>query len=406
MRRLAQTDQTRLLAEAKEHLRGGKLDLAERAYRDARTADPKDAGALVGLAQVFTLQGKKADAIEVIAQAAALHAEAGRLDKAVEVYRRVLKLDPGRADAQERLATILWDSGKHEEALPELRAAAATYTSKGQATDRLRVLARCVEYAPEAERSKMRVEYAESLQKAGQTKEALVEYRDEARLLEAVGTLEIIGNRGSMHGGAAYRLLVEILERIVALDPADVGARLRLGRYQLAGRPARAISTLLSVLAVERRNVSALKLLDHAFLAVGQFDRAALTFDEIRTVDPVAFVGDPNLRDDASQIAPILAEADALLSEGRLDQAREWVRALVSRKPGSIPARLKLQDLFVRTGNIDAAVAEISAAVALALEAGDKAHAREVLQVGLKLAPFHPALRESCVRVAENLDVT
>ncbi|HUR26758.1 MAG TPA: tetratricopeptide repeat protein [Planctomycetota bacterium] len=403
---MAQTDQTRLLAEAKEHLRAGKLDLAERAFRDALAADPKDAGALVGLAQVFTLQGRKPEAIQVIADAAALHAEAGRLDKAIEVYRRVMKLDPQRTDVQERLATILWDSGKHEEALAELRAAGATYTARGSVPDRLRVLARCVEYAPEAERSKIRVEYAETLQKAGQTKEALIEYRDEARLLEAIGTLEIIGNRGSMHGGAAYRLLVEILERVVALDPADVSARLRLGRYQLAGRPARAISTLLSVLAVERRNVNALKLLDHAFLAVGQFDRAALTFDEIRTVDPVAFVGDPNLRDDASQIAPVLAEADVLLSEGRLDQAREWVRALVSRKPGSIPARLKLQDLYVRTGNIDAAIAEISAAVALALEAGDKPHARVVLQVGLKLAPFHPGLRESCVRVAENLDVT
>lgn len=405
MLRLAQTEQARLVAEAKEHLRGGKLDLAERAFRDAHAADPKDAGALVGLAQVFTLQGKKADAIQVIADAAALHAEAGRLDKAVEVYRRVLKLDSQRTDIQEKLATILYESGKHEEGLAELRGAAATYTARGMAEDRLRVLARCVQYAPEAERSKMRVEYAETLHKAGRTVEALAEYRDEARLLEAVGVLEIIGNRGSMHGGAAYRLLVEILERVVALDSSDVNARLRLGRYQLAGRPARAISTLLSVLAVERKNVSALRLLDHAFLAVGQFDRAALTFDEIRSVDATAFVGNPDLRDDASQIAPVLAEADALLAEGRLDQAREWVRALVVRKPGSIPARLKLQDLYVRTGNIDAAVGEISAAAALALEAGDKPHAREVLQVGLKLAPFHPGLRESCVRVAENLDV-
>lgn len=402
---MATPETGRLIAEAKEHLRGGKLDLAEQSFRSALAADAKEAAALVGLAQVFTLQGKKADAIQVIADAAALHAEQGKLDKAIEVYRRVLKLDPGRPDIQERLATVLWDSGKHDEALAELKAAAATWTARGQIADRLRVLARCVQYAPEAERSKVRVEYAETLQKANMTKEALVEYRDEARLLEAIGTLDIISNRGSMHGGAHYRLLVEILERIVALDPADVAARLSLGRYQLAGRPARAISTLLSVLSVERKNVKALKLLDHAFLAVGQFDRAALTFEEIRSVDPAAFHGDPTLRDDASQIVKVLAEADALLAEGRLDQAREWVRALVLRKPGSIPARLKLQDLYVRTGNTDAAIGEISAAVALALEAGDKPHAREVLQVGLKLAPFHPGLRESCVRVAENLDL-
>ena len=403
---MAQTDRDRLVGEAKEYLRRGQLDLAERAFRDARAADPRDPSALVGLAHVLTSQGKKAEAIEVIAEAAALHAEAGRHDKAIEVYRRVLKLDPGRPDVQERLAAVLVDAGKSQEALEELRAAAAGWTAQNRQDDRLRVLARAVEVAPEGERSKLRTEYAETLHKAGRTKDALAEYREEARLLEAVGSLEIISNRGSMHGGGgAYRLLVEILERIVALDAADIDAKLRLGRYQLAGRPARAISTLLSVLAVERRNVRALKLLDHAFLAVGQFDRAALTFDEIRTVDPVAFVGDPNLRDDASHIAPVLAEADALLAEGRLDQAREWVRALVQRAPGSIPARLKLQDLYVRTGNVDAAIGEISAAVALALEAGDKVHAREVLQTGLKLAPFHPGLRESCVRVAENLDL-
>lgn len=402
---MAQTDRARLMAEAKEHLRGGKLDLAERAFRGALAADPKDASALVGLAQVLTSQGKKAEAIRVIADAAALHAEQGRAEKAVEVYRRVRKLDPERIDVQERLAEALLSLGNTPEALAELRSASASLASRGETAARLRVLARCVEIAPEGERSRLRVELAEALHQAGRTSEALAAYREEARLLEAVGALEIIGNRGSMQGGATYRLLVEILERIVAHDPADIDAKLRLGRYQLAGRPARAISTLLSVLAAERRNVRALKLLDHAFLAVGQFDRAALTFDEIRSVDPTAFVGNPDLRDDASQIAPVLVEADALLSEGRLDQAREWVRALVARKPGSIPARLKLQDLYVRTRNVDAAVGEIAVAVALALEAGDKPFARSVLQIGLKLAPFHPGLRESCVRVAENLDL-
>ena len=318
-------------------------------------------------------------------------------------HGRVVRIDPTRGEAHLKLADVLHAASRTREALDHLRAAADAFRAKDKPKQRLDALKRLLERTPENERSPVRVQIADALSAAGDNAMALRILREESRLLEAVGALEIMGNRGSTRS-ATYGLLLNVLERIAQLDPGDVDSLLRLGKYQLAARPARAIATLQAVLKLDRKNVPALKLLDHAFLAVGQFDKSAITFEEIRVLDPNAYRANPIWAEEEKQVAPVLAEIDAS-SQHNLDEARDKARILIQARPGSIPARLKMAELFARTANLDSAVGEITAAVRLALEAGDVPHAREVLQEGLRLAPNHPGLRESCVRVTELLQI-
>ncbi len=391
------------IAAARTLIARGDHAGAEREFRAALDVDPKDATALVGLAQALLAQGRKADALEPCERAADLHAENGRADKAIEVYGRVVKIDPLRGETLVKLADTLHAAGRTRDALDRLRDAAEAFRAKDKPKQRLDALKRLLERTPERERSPVRVQIADALSAAGDAAMALRILREESRLLEAVGALEIASQRGSTRS-PTYNLLLNVLERIVALDPKDLDAHLRLGRFQLASRPARAIATLQAALKLDRKSVLALKLLDHAFLAVGQFDKAALTFEEVRVLDPAAYRGSPIWGDEEKQLAAVLSEIDAA-AQHNLDEARDKARMLIAARPGSIPARLKMSELFARTANLDAAVAEVTAAVVLALEAGDVLHARVVLQEGLRLSPNHPGMRESCVRVTELLQI-
>lgn len=337
---------------------------------------------------------------------AGLYARQGREEKAVEVYRRVLKIDAGRAEAHEKLGELLNRINRREEGLVELEAAATEYGKHGRNADRLRVLQSLVALAPDEERGRLRAAVGGALLAEGRKEEALAELREAANELEGDGgPLAVINGRARPREAKAYKLLLEILPKIVALVPNDLDTILRLGRYQMAGRPSSAIATLHMALKIDRKNVAAIKLIDHAFLALGQFERAVVAFDEIRRIDPTAYETDPGYREESGRLAPVFMEIDVLLSgvPERPDQAVQVARHLVTKFPGSIPARLKLKDVLFRLNQIDAAVAEIAFAVGLALEAGDAALAREVLQEGMRRAPGHPKVRELAVRVAESL---
>lgn len=394
------------IESAKAHLKAGEHDLAERAFRDALAADPSDGVARVGLAQVLVLLGKKAEAVAECETVAGLYARQGREEKAVEVYRRVLKIDAGRGEAHEKLGELLNRINRREEGLVELEAAATEYAKGERHEDRLRVLQSLVALAPEEDRGRVRASLGSALLAAGKKSEALQELREAADELEGEGgPLAVINGRARPREAKAYKLLLELLPKIVALVPDDINTILRLGRYQMAGRPSSAIATLHMALKIDRKNVAAIKLIDHAFLALGQFERAVVAFDEIRRIDPTAYETDPGYREEAARFAPAFAEIDVLLSgvPERPDQAVQVARHLATKFPGSIPARLKLKDVLFRLNQVDAAVSEIAFAVGLALEAGDAALAREVLQDGLRRAPGHPKVRELAVRVAESL---
>ena len=394
------------IESAKEHLKRGEHDLAERAFRAALATDPGDGAARVGLAQVLVLLGKKAEAVAECETVAGLYARQGREERAVEVYRRVIKIDAARAESHEKLGELLNRINRRDEGLAALETAAKEYGKQDRPADQLRVMQSLVAVAPEEERGRLRADVAGALLAAGRKDEALAEYREAADDLEGDGgPLAVINGRAKPREAKAYKLLLEVLPKIIAMVPDDLETILRLGRYQMAGRPSLAIATLHMALKIDRQNVAAIKLIDHAFLALGQFERAVVAFDEIRRIDPAAYETDPGYREEVGRLAAVFAEVDVLLggSPERPDQAVQVARHLVTKFPGSIPARLKLKDVLFRLNQLDAAVSEIAFAVGLALEAGDAALAREVLQDGMRRAPSHPKVRELAVRVAESL---
>jgi tetratricopeptide (TPR) repeat protein len=122
-----------MLAEAQFSL--GRLAEAEANYRQAVAADPKSAGAELGLGRVLAREGKPDDAAPHYQAAAALdpkdrqwlleladcYEKNKEVDKALEIYRQF----PGDAAVQAHVGELMLNSKQYAEAIPRLETAYA-----------------------------------------------------------------------------------------------------------------------------------------------------------------------------------------------------------------------------------------------------------------------------------------
>jgi len=120
-----------LLARGAARERVGDLTGAERLYRDAAAADPKDPRPHLGIGTLAARAGRMAEAAEAFARACALaprHAEAhvmhgvalgeaGRHTDAVRALERALALAPGHVPARFRLGVAQTDRGRLDDAV-------------------------------------------------------------------------------------------------------------------------------------------------------------------------------------------------------------------------------------------------------------------------------------------------
>lgn len=114
-----------MLRETIEHHRRGRLDEAEKGYREALASDPSNSEALRGLGAIRRLRGDLAESAELIARAhefapdqpklllmlGSVQLEAGNIDASRSAYERALTLDPNIAGAHTALGHIAMMQG-------------------------------------------------------------------------------------------------------------------------------------------------------------------------------------------------------------------------------------------------------------------------------------------------------
>lgn len=119
------------LAEAVKLHQGGRLEEAEKIYRNILADSPDDPDAIHFLGVLMHQDGRGPEAVDWIRRSIALrpdHAqthnnlgnvlkEQGKLDEAVAAYQRAIELDPGLAFAYQNLGTVLKRTGKLEQAV-------------------------------------------------------------------------------------------------------------------------------------------------------------------------------------------------------------------------------------------------------------------------------------------------
>jgi tetratricopeptide (TPR) repeat protein len=213
-----------LLQQAVSHHRAGALAQAESRYRQVLALDERQPDATHNLGAVLSQQGKLSDALPFLLRALDLEAgrpkywsvcidtlvAAGRLDRAVEVYRRLIALQPRLAAARLNLGLLLLRLEKRAEAADCFRAALKLNPAMAAAHNNLGNLAKMEGRLGEA---------AECYRAAAVADSALAEAHDNlGALLEETGELEAAETR---------------FRHVIELAPDYPGIRRKLGAVLL-----------------------------------------------------------------------------------------------------------------------------------------------------------------------------
>lgn len=436
-----------VLRLAQVHLDLGELMEAQRLFERALALDPESAAAHYGLGRVALLEGEPAEAVEHLEAVLAAQPEAssvhyplamayrslgrldearehaasrgaggvsfteplaeelrgkagsahfhvaladqallaGKLDVAVEGYRKALRADPESPQAHQGMGQALEKKGDLEGAENHFRKAWALDSSNpyyAYYLGRIRMLRSDPREAGELLREALRldpsfdeahVRLAEILESVGRPDEALQHY-DRLLTLQPESRSARLRRAQLLRGMGRVEDAKAGLEELLRLDPRDAEARVSLATLLMEqGESAPAEAELQAVLdSGAQPDVTAIARYNLGVLRARRGDDPG-AIDEYRA----ALALDPDLDEAQLQLA------GALGRQGRYGEAAAEYQTLLERDPEAIGVRLGLTTARVLAGEHDAA--------------------RAVLEDGLRLQPQDPHLAHSLARLLATL---
>ncbi|HWV39366.1 MAG TPA: tetratricopeptide repeat protein [Vulgatibacter sp.] len=291
-------------------------------------------------------------------QAAAKLVQKGQLDKAIAEYQKARKADPKDVRILLKIGELQQKKGDNLTAAATLLEVAKSYAADGFFLKAVAVYKQIVKLDPD--RIEVNLELAELYQQLG-------------LLSDAMGQLRIVANHHEKAGNAADAL--DVLRRMVDLDPDNVGSRIKLGElFAQQGQTQDALREL---------RVSAVHLRSH-----GRMD------DYVRVGERIVSLAPDDLA---------LSRELAALHLGRKDPRRALVRLQVNftADPHDVATLDLLARAFQELGQIPKTISVYKELARVHREANRLDEERAVWRKVLELAPDDPDAAVAFVRAPE-----
>lgn len=285
-------DKTKIVRAAEKFLAQGKIPAAIKEYQQIIEHDPEDFTTLNMLGDLYVRIGKKREATACFARIAEHYREQGFALKAIAMYKKIDRLDPGSPEIAYHLATLYQMQGLVVDARAQYLIVADAFTRAGQAEKALEILRKIADLDPHntdirlklAEgylREGLRGKAAEAFSKAGEqfiargaheraleayTRALAISPRDQSALN---GLLTAHIERGTADDAA------EILEQAVAEQPSDANLLSMLARAYVEAEDAPAAERVTAAL-VAQEPTSYMRLAEvvRLYLKAGDVQRA------------------------------------------------------------------------------------------------------------------------------------
>jgi tetratricopeptide (TPR) repeat protein len=166
---------------AQKFVTQGKFSEATREYQQILRYDPSDQVTLMTMGDLFTRQGDMTQAVEYFDRLAQVYLTDGFNSKAIAIYKKIAKLAPNEIEPLERLSELYIQQGILSEARPIILQIAEVHIKASRPQKAIEVIKRLVEVEPENPRVQMKL--AELYSAIGQKKEAAHTYLAHARRL-------------------------------------------------------------------------------------------------------------------------------------------------------------------------------------------------------------------------------
>ncbi len=253
---------------ARKFVDKGQIDKAVKEYLRIVKEDPKDVRVWLKIGDLYAKQGSKQDASETYLKVARFYEDQGFAEKAVAVYKQVLKLDPRLVDINLKLADLYRAAGKQAEAMQYFEAVAGHFHREGNTKEALATVRKVVELDPE--NIATRIKLAELYSKENMVAEAVTEFVLACDQLRRQNRPEDF---------------LKVAERLLWHNPENHALNRELAALYLQRKdPRRALQKLQASFKADARDVETLGLLAQAFFALDQKAKTVSVLKELAKI--------------------------------------------------------------------------------------------------------------------------
>lgn len=370
---------TQLHLAGEGYLRNGQLSEAQRCFRRMLQIQPDSPEARSGMGQTHYHAGSFLEAAEELGQIRDLkdpvllemladsYKRMGQKDKSVEVFRRILAIDPDHEGARQALGLLYLEVGDSESAYRELHPLAEIYMREGQIERAIEVISEIVRRDIHHQGSLEML--AELFHKAGDKARAVEEYNRVAEIYEEQGKMEEAA---------------EIYQRLLDIEPEreDFTRRFREIKEKREIRPEEVEVPVAHLEEGEQLKEEA-EAFDIEEISAEVFSK------EVGTEEVSLEVEVP----DEPLVSEYIKKAEVYLKYGLLEQAVEQLQQALKFSPDNLNAHGHLKRVFLEKGLIREAIQESLSLAKIYEERGLGAQAVYELQKALDLDPDNEEAR-------------
>jgi tetratricopeptide (TPR) repeat protein len=385
----------------------------------------------VKLAELYEKLQLTSDALATWEQIADRLVRDGREREAIEIYRRIVGLDPSNPIAHLRLAEALSRNKDVEGAIGEFAATAEQLTAQKRIDDALKVYERLLHHRQDPKYARPAAELylqrggqndgvaaiakiqiclksdpksveliallARGFVAIGQTDKAVTIYKESARLA---------GEQGKKD------LRVEVIRQLQRLAPNDDQVRALVAEMngappqparaaqpqpaqpqpaqtqQLAAQPARVAQQQPAQPARVVQPQPEVLEEEDAELEVEE-EEEEVEFEEREAAEELNDIPQTSMRSRGSRVAEVVANADAFRKVKLFAKALTTLRIGLELDPRSIAIRERIRDILIETNQVDQAIAEMVTLAAILIEEHDLQGAWDNLAWVLEAEPGH-----------------
>ncbi|PYY18759.1 MAG: hypothetical protein DMG60_07090 [Acidobacteria bacterium] len=373
------SNKTKILSAAEKFVQQGKLQNAIAEYEKVLKQDPKDLTVLNTIGDLYARIGRADLAADYFRKVGEAYSSDGFVVKAIAIYKKLTKLNPGALDSVVRLAELYTQQGLYNDARTQYSAVADQYLKNNEREQATGILKKMLDLDPD--NAAMQTKVADLYLKLGKNQEALEIYFNSAQSLYQRGSIDAAN---------------EALSHVLKLNPTYSPALLLRGQIAAESGNSALAAENFSKLPDGDSHPEVVRTLLQAYLQAGDFEKADPLIAKV-----IAKQNDPSA---------VTIYANALLDAGKAEQAVsvyeryaekflpansqaliDALSASVSKTKESAPALQSTLALLQRAGAPAASLCEVQELLAHAyVQAGHLQQAADLYQLLSQSEPDNP----------------
>ncbi len=375
---MAKVNPVKVKQDADKEEKAGRLDKAVLLYRQLLDDNPRDWNTINKIGDLYAKMNRNHEAALEYAKVADFYAKDGFHLKAIAIWKKINKLDATALDPYLSLADLYAKQGLMMEAKSQYQIVVDEYMKRGKGRDAGEVLRKMADIDPAD--LKIRSKLADLYTRDGNTQKAIE---------EMIAIAEELNRKGHLAEA------VQVLEKGLKIDAKSQRLRGELARcYIVQKNFVKAAEFLEDVLKTAPNDKELLAQLGEAYLSSNRLGDAEKVFKRLVELNP----DNPETRIQMARLLLAKGKTDAAYDEllpviDRLVERNEGEKAatllqhVVQKAPGHVKTLSKLVELYRKQKNDRAVISTYSQITEAYIKEGQLEQAASVLEILISLEP-------------------